>query len=356
MKRLLAWMGAGAGAAAVAVMGAGWGATAYYSSQHGQGCASCHEMAEFVTGVHGSAHRGVTCVECHETGLGTKLRHIRAHWMGDAPEAIRLRDVDVARMTASCGRCHEAESAGWRAGPHSATYAQIFTNAAQNRRQRLMEDCFRCHGMHFNGSVRDLVQPVDGRGPWRIVRAGFADEATIPCSACHWIHAQGEPETKPAERIAVAGEPVPGTLGFFDRREQMHFGAAALRVPQMYANGRAVKMSADAREGLCYQCHAGRVPDAGTEAAAHGWGMQAGAGDDRTPLGVHEGLSCLACHNGHNENARASCRTCHGAKGECGLDVETMDTTYANAKSGHNVHWVRCGDCHRKRQGVGGRG
>jgi hypothetical protein len=27
--------------------------------------------------------------------------------------------------------------------------------------------------------------------------------------------------------------------------------------------------------------------------------------------------------------------------------VEKMDTTFANAKSEHNVHWVRCTDCHQ---------
>jgi hypothetical protein len=31
----------------------------------------------------------------------------------------------------------------------------------------------------------------------------------------------------------------------------------------------------------------------------------------------------------------------------CGIDVEKMDTTFANAKSAHNVHWVRCTDCHQ---------
>jgi hypothetical protein len=31
----------------------------------------------------------------------------------------------------------------------------------------------------------------------------------------------------------------------------------------------------------------------------------------------------------------------------CGIDVEKMDTTFADAKSKHNVHWVRCADCHQ---------
>ena len=44
-------------------------------------------------------------------------------------------------------------------------------------------------------------------------------------------------------------------------------------------------MSPDPRQALCYQCHA---PLANT---------QVHSGDDRTPVGVHEGFSCLACHD-----------------------------------------------------------
>jgi hypothetical protein len=74
--------------------------------------------------------------------------------------------------------------------------------------------------------------------------------------------------------------------------------------------------------------------------------MQAGSGDDRTPLGVHAGLSCFACHQKHGENARQSCATCHPRLSNCGLDVEKMDTTFFNLKSPHNIHNVRCLDCH----------
>jgi len=32
----------------------------------------------------------------------------------------------------------------------------------------------------------------------------------------------------------------------------------------------------------------------------------------------------------------------------CGLDVEKMDATFASSASKHNVHWVKCVDCHTK--------
>jgi hypothetical protein len=72
------------------------------------------------------------------------------------------------------------------------------------------------------------------------------------------------------------------------------------------------------------------------------------SGDDRTPVGVHEGLSCLACHGKHGQDTRASCASCHPRLSNCGLDVETMDTTFKSASSVHDVHRVACVDCHPK--------
>jgi hypothetical protein len=108
-----------------------------------------------------------------------------------------------------------------------------------------------------------------------------------------------------------------------------------------------VTVSQDPRQALCFQCHAPREPETGSVAAASAWGPQVGSGDDRTPMGVHEGISCISCHEGHNQNARASCKNCHPKMSNCGLDVEKMDTTYAISASAHNIHWVKCADCHQ---------
>jgi hypothetical protein len=347
MKRYLKLATFALGLVALLAIGGIYGASAYYTSQYGQGCASCHEMAEYVSVVHGSPHRNVGCMDCHEASMGTKLRHIRVHLFGPLPEAIRLRDVDVLEMVPNCQKCHRQESATWAAGPHSATYRQIFADPAHNSRRRLMDDCLRCHGMHFDGSIRDLVQPQNTQGPWQVIRPGFADQPTMPCQACHWVHREGARETKPAGRISVAGGAVHDSLAFFDRRERLHFAAAVLTIPPLHDGARAVTMSQDARQAICYQCHAPREPETGTAAAANAWGPQVGSGDDRTPIGVHEGLSCFSCHNGHNENARASCKTCHPQMSHCGIDVEKMDTTFFNAASPHNIHWVQCTDCHQ---------
>ncbi len=335
--------------ACLAVLGFGgiFGASYYYSSERGQGCASCHEMAAYVSEVHGAPHRSATCLDCHVASLSTKLRHIRVHLLHSWPEAIRLRDRDVVEMTPNCEKCHQYEYATWHAGPHSVSYTEIFTNPKQNAHQHLMEDCLRCHGMHFDGSVRDLVEPQNAQGPWHLLRKDLADEPAIPCMACHQVHRQGPIDEKPKERISVAGQSVDESLAFFDRRERIHFAAAALALPELHDGARRVTVSPDQRAAVCYECHAPRVPEAGSAAEANGWGPQVGSGDDRTPMGVHEGISCIACHSGHNQNARASCKTCHPQMSNCGIDVEKMDTTFLNAKSPHNIHWVKCADCHQ---------
>jgi Cytochrome c3 len=330
------------------IFSAAFAATApvYFRFQHGQGCEGCHEMAAHVNAVHASSHRGITCLQCHSASVADKLRHLRVHFNGQVPEEIRLRDIDVLAMTANCQSCHQHEFAAWKAGPHSATYAQIFTDPNHNAERRLTDDCLRCHGMHFSGSLRELVQPQNTSGPWDLENPKLINQPTIPCMACHQLHREGTPQSRPTSRISVATHSMQ-SLAFFDRREQMHFAAAQLALPQLSDGPRTVKASPDQRQSLCYQCHAPRLPETATIAATSQWGAQIGSGDDRTPTGVHEGISCFSCHAGHNESATASCKTCHPQMSHCGIDVEKMDTTFASAKSTHNIHRVRCTDCHQ---------
>lgn len=343
---MMRWAAIIVGSLVVVAVASIFGTSAYYSSERGRGCASCHEMRSYTVSAHDSPHGAMKCAQCHDASLRIKLRRTWEHVTRRWPEEIRLGDVDVLAMTARCRDCHGNEYASWQAGPHSATYAQILTNRAQNAHQLLTEDCLRCHGMYFGGSIRDLVEPQNTTGPWHLVDAHLADEPTMPCGTCHSIHSEGGTESGDAQRISSAGDAVPVSLGFYDRRERLHFAAADLPIPQLYDEDRTLRVSQDARQAICYQCHAPRMPEAGSVAAAHSWGEQAGSGDDRTPMGVHEGLSCFSCHGGHDEDARASCRTCHAQMAHGGLDVERMDTTFANAASAHNIHWVKCADCH----------
>jgi hypothetical protein len=309
------------------------GADHYYHRGDGTACASCHEIRRNVELWQVSTHRHVACTECHESTMAGNVRRVVTHLRDMVPERVELRTGDVLRMVARCRQCHRQEFAAWESGPHSATYARIFTKAEQNARQALMDDCLRCHGMHFDGAIRDVVAPVDSIGPWRLLRPELRNAPTMPCLTCHEMHREGKPAAK-MEHASVEGPAVPASLGLFDRRERMHFLAASLEIPRVHDGRGPILMSPDPRDGLCYQCHAPRAS------------LEAGSGDDRTPRGVHEGLGCIACHQGHDQSARASCATCHPRLSNCGLNVEKMDTTFASAKSRHNIHSVACSDCH----------
>jgi hypothetical protein len=332
MRRWLVGAAVAIAAAALSVPGA----DLYYQSSRGQGCARCHEIAIDYGVWRQSAHRNVNCTECHAATLATNLRRVAAHLGDRVPEQVHLGDGDVEAMLPRCRRCHEQEFAAWSAGAHSTTYARLFTDAEHNRKRLLQDDCLRCHGMHFDGGIGELVTPVSTAGPWRLREASYGARRAIPCLTCHSMHRAGATLARAERRVSAREETMRPSLGWYDRRTRTHVAASMLPMPAVLDGARPVRMSPDQRQALCYQCHA---PQAA---------MQAGSGDDRTPAGVHEGLSCFACHEAHGQGTRRSCATCHPRLSNCGLDVEKMDTTFREAKSGHNVHTVRCADCHAR--------
>ena len=317
-----------------------------YETGGGTGCASCHEIQRSYDQWSLSTHRNVSCRACHGDALTldpafhlNNLHRVAGHLEGRVSEPIRLRQPDLPDMLARCQKCHRQEFADWQAGPHASTYSRIFLDRKHNASHALQDDCLRCHGMHFEGGIRELVTPVDTRGPWRLWRPELASRPAIPCLTCHQMHREGPTLIRPAAK-AVNASPAEEinrpSLALFDRRELEHISVQRLPLPKMREEARAVKISPDPRQTLCYQCHAPLST------------FEVGSGDDRTPIGVHEGLSCLACHEKHGQKTRASCSNCHPQLSNCGLDVEIMDTTFRSTKSPHNIHFVKCTDCHTK--------
>jgi hypothetical protein len=336
--------------AAVAVVALGIatlaGTSWYYGGKDGMGCARCHEIRPMVDAWSHSSHRSVGCKDCHGSSFSAELRmHVKnvqrvfLHSRGEAPEQIHIRHQDVQPLVERCGSCHRQEYADWQSGPHGAPYAAIFINPEHNANQQLMDDCLRCHAQHFEGGIRELVQPLDRKGPWVFVNDEYAGLPAVPCLSCHCVHRKGEPLAPRSERLQTLGtaqEIARPSLALYDRRAFEHVGLERLPLPAMKDGERPVKASPDRRQALCYQCHAPRA------------GNQVFSGDDRTPLGVHEGLSCLACHAKHGQTTRASCDGCHPRLSNCGIDVAKMDTTFKSRESLHDIHKVSCLDCHPK--------
>jgi hypothetical protein len=249
------------------------GGSGYYAARGPRLCGDCHEIQPSVALWQSSTHRGVGCDACHggiltpqiEFHLGN-LRRVGVHLAGKLPERIRITDQQVDALVERCVRCHQQEAAEWSAGPHGTTYRRIFLDASHNRRRLLMDDCLRCHGMYFEGPIRDLVAPLDTVGPWRLEPEGMGTRHAIPCMACHQIHREG----MPLGMLPARAESAPGdrerfrpSLALYDRRGQRDVPADLLPLPAMRDHGRPVAASPDPRQALCYQCHApqARRPD-----------------------------------------------------------------------------------------------
>jgi len=322
------------------------GSSYWHFAAPGRTCGSCHEIVPSHDIWQQSYHREVPCEECHGTAVSNgfhslweNARRVVGHFSGPS-DRIALNEEQIQEMIGRCKACHELEYAGWLGSGHSVGYADIFLNEKQNSAEQVNEDCLRCHGMFFEGNIQDIVQPISTKGPWKLVNPALAERHAIPCLACHKIHLRGNPAAAadyadPKSIHYSRPLPIP-RAGLYDRQEKAHFATPILPTPAMFEGERPVVISTDPRQRVCYQCHA--------PAADH----QTGSSDDRTPLGVHEGLSCLACHEAHSHESRKSCAECHPRLSNCGLDVEKMDTSYKSRDSRHNIHTVACRDCHTR--------
>ena len=310
-------------------------------------CASCHEIESSVTMFSQSAHRELNCNECHGTALSNGFHSLKEkgmmvvhHVKNESAEDIKLNEEQILGVMDNCTRCHTSEYARWLSGGHSARYKDIFLNKKHNTTEQLNFDCLRCHGMYADVAINELVEPLDIKGPWIFKDSSVAQNPTIPCLACHQVHTEGSPHISPDYSNPRGAfyqlKPSLSKAGFYNRQDKTHLLAENLPKLQLWEGERQVKVSDDPLMRNCIQCHA---PN-----ARH----QAGTSDDKTPRGVHEGLTCLACHDTHSNDARQSCIKCHPAISNCKLDVTTMNTSFADPKSPNNIHWVSCTDCHRE--------
>lgn len=319
--------------------------TYWNSASPDKTCASCHEIGGAVHSFSQSSHREMHCKECHGTALSNGFHSLKEktmmvvnHVSVSKVENVRMNEAQLLEVMVNCKRCHASEYANWKSGGHSASYKDIFLDNTHNKTEQLNFDCLRCHGMFYEGTTLDLVGPINIVGPWSMKDQIKADQPVIPCMVCHQLHTVGKPAKIPdyanPSSIFYSRDSTKSNISFYDRYEKVNVPATMLPKLQLAESGKQVKVSNDYKMRNCVQCH-----------APNGW-HEAGTSDDRTPTGVHEGLSCLACHSPHSNDARNSCKTCHPTISNCRLDVTKMNTTYADKKSPNNVHSVKCNDCH----------
>jgi hypothetical protein len=309
-------------------------------------CASCHEIGKSVNRFAQSSHRKLSCKECHGTALSSGFHGLREkgmmivqHVKNKSLEDIKLNEEQILEVMDKCIACHKAEYAGWLTGGHSARYKDIFLNEKHNTTEQINFDCLRCHGMYSDVPVTDLIEPLNKTGPWKFKFQGMSDKPAIPCMACHQIHNKGNlqpvPDYSSPGKIFYMRQDSFSKVSFYNRQDRSDISTDNLPKLLLWDGNRPVKVSDDPVMRNCIQCHA---PN-----ARH----QAGTSDDRTPRGVHEGISCTACHEPHSNDARQSCINCHPVISNCKLDVTKMNTSFADSSSSNNIHWVSCTDCHK---------
>ena len=311
-------------------------------------CVRCHEISPSFNTWTASAHREISCFKCHGTALGNgfhslkeKSRMVLTHFKTDLPfQDLRMSENQLLETMDRCKNCHGSEYSNWLASGHSAGYADIFLNETHNQTEQLNADCLRCHGMFFGKTTDELVEPLSKKGPWRLKEAEKAKQPVIPCMACHQVHSPGvtvrQPDYSSPDSIFKGRVLTNNSIGFYDRHEKSHFQLNNLPTPVMLLFGDTIKTPVDKVYRLCVQCHAPSV-----------W-HEVGSSDDHTPVGVHQGISCNACHEPHSNYQRNSCDKCHPAISNCRLDVKTMNTTFLSPSSPNDIHFVSCKNCHQK--------
>ncbi len=201
---------------------------------------------------------------------------------------------------ANCQSCHTTEHQNWSVSLHAADPSAVLLNATHDGEELLTDECIGCHSPFQAGQyhIGDFVQPVDQTGPWHLVAANTDKWQAIKCEACH-----DPTSTQPYK------------LAFYDSGTRRYVTVANTTE-------------------LCEKCH------------------QAGTDDSRDLAGsVHDGKQCGDCHlrpgTHMSLDPRGSCGRCHPAVGPAGHpDVTTLDTTYQSPESAHNIHFVKCSDCH----------
>jgi hypothetical protein len=200
---------------------------------------------------------------------------------------------------ADCKSCHTAEHQRWSNTLHAASPADVLLNQEHDTSELLIDDCIGCHAP-FQASkfhIGDFVQPIDQKGPWKLVDNNVPQWRAIKCEVCH------DPTST-----------APKMLAFFDPTTQSYV---------------AVKDTTE----LCEKCH------------------QPGTDDSRNLMGsVHQGQQCGSCHfvkgTEMSLDPHQACATCHPAVNPKHPDVTTLDTTYLKADSKNNIHFVSCATCH----------
>lgn len=295
--------------AALLVMGASY--TAWNRVNPNYSCAMCHEIKTACSKWEKSVHADVACTDCHGTALESvrsvseKINMVYTHFTSkNTFEDIHLNEQQSLAIANRCAECHQAEHASWIAGAHSTTYKDIFMDVEHNKMERPYWDCFRCHGMFYDGDIDSLMNLEGKPEDWYIKDMAQENKPTITCLACHQAHheqprnvAYQEMDENARKQLADKEKYPPTAL--YMRADRRHMPTSKMLKEQLFAGDSLVKEVTDANTLLCIQCHAPNTKH------------QIGSEDDKTTIGMYKDMGCTSCHDPHSNQLKTSARDVH---------------------------------------------
>ncbi len=329
-------------------------------------CLSCH-----ATGVGGAPavpadHQGRTnamCTTCHQPGAPASTAATSPTAAANSTAAPTSGITLDAWSSKACQACHPREWNEWSRSGHAMTLSAQLLNSDHDSSEQLDQTCVKCHSPELGATpIGNIVQPLDTKGPWHLVGqfANLGDMYSIPCLACHQAHGAKPSGLLPGMDFADESTfyrnvtaPQVSNLYIYDAFAQKHVDPQPI-APVMNGD-QAIPVNDTRPNRVCYTCHATEraesnlfepnTPPSGDNGVS--------TGDDRTLMGVHQGLQCVDCHmpgGSHTFNPMSSCSQCHSVGSTAGaLDyVTSVRTSYTDASlsmlSGNmnslNIHWL----------------
>lgn len=282
-------------------------------------CTSCHYMEPYYRHWQASSHASVTCIDCHDYGVGALALSTVRYWTNTFTTRPKSNVPDEA-----CLKCHEASSLSalkeYRKGI-------MFDHQAHLSKPLRGEDlrCTSCHNqiVQFDEEVTPTHMTVNDKSCFvcHFKDAGQG-EAVTGCDACHGM---------PTTTVEHGGFT-------FDHAPYIKAGVECKQ-----CHTQIVKGDGSVPEGKCYSCHVERDRKEHSREELH-----------RIHVTTN-GIDCFQCHSDlkHGNFQMVSsleiqCENCHvrmhnGPK-QLYMGIGGADST--DIPSPHFLAQVSCDGCH----------
>ncbi|MEK7775243.1 MAG: cytochrome c3 family protein [Candidatus Zixiibacteriota bacterium] len=297
------------------------GGVSTYKMRSAQFCTNCHYMEPYVRHWQTSGHKDVTCIQCHDYGVGRLAVNAIKYWSTSYNPRPKANVHDASCLASDCHEVRLLSGKTQYRKNITFDHAVHLENPLRGEKLR----CTSCHNqiVQYNEEVSAEHMAVNDMSCFvcHFKDAGQG-EAITGCDACH-----GMPKTKVEHG------------GFtFDHEPYMK-----MKVECKQCHTRIVKGDGAVPESKCYSCHVERLREEFSREQLHS---------------IHvttNGIDCFRCHSeiehGNFEmvsSLEIQCENCHVRQhnGPKQLYMGIGGTDTLDIPSVHFVAQVSCVGCH----------